>query len=161
MPKEKSSRKKKSDNVIIVNGEEYEYDPKITAESKEKDIQKAVVQFIRKYYPDVVFCASVGEVNEYGLSQAQRFSKIGSRIGQGYLPGYPDIQFNEPRGKFHGLFLELKKPKGKVDEKQVSIRQKLLAKGYQHHITYNYLSTLRKIVEYMNLGPFQFIIDLE
>jgi hypothetical protein len=47
----------------------------------------------------------------------------------GYKAGYPDMTILEPRGPYHGLFIELKY-KSRPSEQQIWWRDELLKRGY-------------------------------
>ena len=68
----------------------------------EAHLQKAVVDYIKLQYPKAKYCASLG--GQYQKFQSQR--KKAKETG--YVAGFPDLQITEPKGKYHGLFIELK-----------------------------------------------------
>ncbi|MFZ2602521.1 MAG: VRR-NUC domain-containing protein [Candidatus Omnitrophota bacterium] len=48
----------------------------------------------------------------------------------GYRKGYPDISIFEPRGKYHGMFVELKSSTGVASPEQEQWHKELTARGY-------------------------------
>lgn len=74
----------------------------------------------------------------------------------GLLKGWPDLFFAEPRGKYHGLFVELKQEKGSLSEAQRSILEELTDRGYLCRVCYSADSAILVIKEYMKL-PFNFL----
>ena len=80
---------------------------------------------------------------------------------QGMKKGFPDIFLPVPRGKYHGLFIELKiKPyrndKGKMVYPKVSKEQKwwiegLIYHGYRAAICYGFDAAVEEIVSYLGL----------
>lgn len=49
---------------------------------------------------------------------------------EGLKPGVPDYFFAVPSGKYHGLYIEFKKPGGKVSEEQKDWMGRLDRAGY-------------------------------
>ena len=53
------------------------------------------------------------------------------------MSGVPDLVIPEPRGQFHGLYIEMKRVKGsRVSEDQVRWGEALKERGYAFHIAY-------------------------
>ena len=69
--------------------------------SGESGIQIAVINYIKDKYPSVIYCASAGGVRT-SRNQGKKMKM------NGYVKGFPDLQICEPRGIYHGLFLEIK-----------------------------------------------------
>jgi len=55
----------------------------------------------------------------------------------GYRKGTPDVMIFEPRGCYHGLFLEFKAPDGKVADSQIEFKNAAMANGYSYAIVYS------------------------
>lgn len=70
----------------------------------------------------VLFCASTQGM-KLGKATACRLKRMG------YKKGYPDVAILEPRGKWHGMFVELKVGDYPSDE-QKKWQDDLLARGY-------------------------------
>lgn len=68
----------------------------------EAQLQEDVCAYIRLRYPDTIF-NSDGAGNNVSRAQAGRNKMLRSDSG------YPDLFVSEPRGKYHGLYLELKR----------------------------------------------------
>ena len=68
----------------------------------EQDLHAMVCQYIRTQYTNVIFNSDMAGV-KLTIGQAKRSAKLRSS------KGFPDIVIYEPRGGFHGLFLELKR----------------------------------------------------
>ena len=80
-----------------------------------------VRQFIGR---DVLFFA-VPNGGKRGKAEASRLK------AEGVVPGVPDLVFAEPRGGFHGLYVEMKRADGgRTSKDQVEIIDKLRARGY-------------------------------
>jgi hypothetical protein len=70
----------------------------------------------------VLFCASAG-----GMRTSMRTAINMKRAG--YKKGYPDIAIHEPRGGFHGMFVEVKCGSRATPE-QIGWRNALINRGY-------------------------------
>jgi|TARA_R100000482_G_C5130787_1_gene151752 hypothetical protein len=110
---------------------------------KERDIQKAIVNYIKLQYPNVLYCASAGGLRT-SIKQARMMKATG------YVKGFPDLMVMEPVGKFHGLFLEIKTKKGRATKEQLLWRHKLNGRNYVCEITYGFEETKEVIDRYIN-----------
>ena len=79
------------------------------------------------------------------------------RKKMGVKSGYPDIMIFEPKGKFHGLFIELKSDIGRISNEQENVIEELNKRGYKalimplrmdFQIAFNWLRN--RVEEYMN-----------
>lgn len=93
----------------------------------EHKIQTAVITYLRYAYPTALFCASAGGVRT-SFKQAVKMKQAG------YIKGYPDLAIHEPRGGYHGLFIELKTEKGTASPEQRDWIAKLMERGYYAQI---------------------------
>ena len=69
--------------------------------------------------------------------EAARFKQMGTS------PGFPDLFLALPSAGFHGLFLELKSPRGYLTTHQTAWQAHLLRCGYKHHV-------IRSLEEFQN-----------
>ena len=79
-----------------------------------------VVGYLRKYYDDVLFNASLGE----NLDTEQK------RINSwklGYTSGFPDLDIYEHNQFYNGLSIEFKSPNGKG---KLSVKQREIIKRW-------------------------------
>jgi len=102
---------------------------------KEESLHSAVCTYIKAQYGDVVFITDASGVR-LPIGLAAKFSRLKSD------EGIPDIFIFEPKGPYHGLFLELKREgervhlkdgslsKDKHIQKQNALHEKLRNKGY-------------------------------
>jgi len=95
------------------------------AKNEEYQIQKALVLYIKFQYPDVLFNADVGGTwtKNFGTAIKNKLS--------GHSNGFPDLFFPEPRGKWHGLFIELKTEKGVLSKEQFEWLVELRVRDYR------------------------------
>lgn len=75
---------------------------------------------------------------------------------EGVKAGVPDIFFPYPSKQYHGLFIELKRPKsdgksvGKVADNQKTWHDYLNSKNYLTITCYGYLQAIDEIVKYLD-----------
>ena len=74
--------------------------------NNETDLHKKVVQFIRRFHPDVIIIPGLGE---YQTNTGLRTSCY----HKGYSGGQPDILIINSHRYFQGLAIEFKTPTGK------------------------------------------------
>lgn len=85
----------------------------------------------------------------------RRNSWTGARMKrEGLTAGIPDVFLAWPKNGLHGLFLELKRPKGSSTQGRVSKAQKaalstLLAAGYGCVVAYGYSEARKAIEDYL------------
>lgn len=68
----------------------------------------------------------------------------------GVKSGAPDIIILEPKGKFHGLMVELKAGKNRPTSSQTLWLAELQKRGYQVAIVYNFLSFKKLVDDYLS-----------
>ena len=103
--------------------------------NSEASLHEAVCDYIRLQYPGVLFNSDMSGV-KLTMGQAIKAKKLRSS------KGFPDLVIYEPRGEFHGLFLELKRDGEGIFKKdgktfktphlkdQSNIHKKLYKRGY-------------------------------
>lgn len=69
----------------------------------EKILHKQICQYLKLAYPSVMFNSDLSGSMRLTIGQAVQIKSL--RSGR----GYPDIVIYEPKGDYHGLFIELKK----------------------------------------------------
>jgi VRR-NUC domain. len=77
---------------------------------------------------------------------------------QGVKPGVPDLCLPVPRGRYNGLYLEMKKPGGTESPEQVWWREKLTEQGYFSTVSHGWESAVQVLVWYMGLKEEQILI---
>ena len=73
----------------------------------ETNLHMSVVNYLRKYYPDVLFNASLGELQDTIEKRIESYQK-------GYKSGFQDIIIYEHNTSYNGFTIEFKNPNGKV-----------------------------------------------
>lgn len=70
---------------------------------------------------------------------------------EGVKPGVPDIVLPVARGRYHGLYIELKAAGGKPTENQIEWLNSLSGQGYHAVICYGWTAARTVIEEYLRL----------
>ena len=70
----------------------------------------------------------------------------------GMRPGFPDLFLPLPRGKYHGLFIEMKYGNGKTSSDQEWWLATLSREGYAVCVCYGFDVAVRRIREYLRMG---------
>ena len=110
----------------------------------ETNLHYKVVEFTRRFYPDTIIIAGLGE------NQDTPGKRIDSKR-KGYTKGQPDIILANPRKGFTGFAIELKTPKGcgTVTPEQKNMLTRLEKEGYKTLLSNDYDTVIREICLYM------------
>lgn len=122
----------------------------------ERQAQRAVVQYVRLKYPDVLIWSTPngGSRNKIEAANLKK---------DGVLAGVPDlfvarVKYNEtyfsaslpPKVKIDtGLFIEMKSAKGRLSDSQIEIMNKLSEEGYKCEVCYSSDEAIKVIDEYL------------
>ena len=128
----------------------------------EEKLQLSVAKYVRVAYPGVIFNSDFASGMRMNMGQAMIAKMMRSESGQ------PDLTILEPRGKYAGMCLELKRDKSEVylvdgvtlkkDEhvhKQSKMLKRLREKGYWANFVCGIDDAVHVIDEYMKLSPRQ------
>lgn len=122
---------------------------------KEKDLQNKICKYLQTVFPNVIYRVDFAAGMKMTIGQAMQNKRLQC------TRAYPDLFIAEPRGKYCGLFIELKRDLRAYTKKDGSIRDnthiqeqkelldKLNAKGYKAIFTYGYTNTIARINEYL------------
>lgn len=94
-------------------------------------------------YPELDMLFHIPNGGKRDAREAARFKQMGVKAG------VPDLFLAVPRGGFHGLFIEMKSPDGKVAEHQKKWLGKLAKRGYDTAVCYSFEEAQNKITEYI------------
>jgi len=121
---------------------------------KEIDIQIMLMQWLKLQYPNVLANAS-----QVLASAPLKYPKYAAKMkAAGNTSGWPDITIAEPRGGFHGLYIELKSeqarvflkksgaPDGKHVAKQIAVLEALRERGYKAELCIG-LDAAKKVID--------------
>ena len=118
----------------------------MTSFNTEAKLQKAVVDYIKLQYPKAKYCASLGGQYQKFVSQRKKAKETG------YVAGFPDLQIVEPKGNYHGLFIEIKLNKQcYASGYQKQWIKHLQQRGYRAEICKGFNECINLIDEYLNL----------
>lgn len=70
----------------------------------------------------------------------------------GLIPGIPDLMVCISRGRFAGLFIELKHAKNKPSSKQVALIQQLCENGYACYVCWDLAGVEKTLRDYLELS---------
>ena len=112
--------------------------------SNEKELHYKVVQLIRKYYPDAILVAAMGENQDTEEKRLDSYRK-------GFQRGTPDLMILDYHRDYKGLCIEFKSPTNnyQVSESQLKMKEKYKKNDYAFLLSNDYDSICRKIHKYM------------
>lgn len=106
--------------------------------------QEKVVRWLTLQYSKALFTASV---QEHGSIQ-----KAIRRKRMGYKAGTPDLSIMEPMGGKHGLYVEMKAPKGgTLNPEQKVFLAELELRGYATLVCHGFQEAVNGISKYMEM----------
>ena len=110
----------------------------------ESDLHYKIIHFIRKFFPQALMAASLGELQDTPAKRIDSWRK-------GYQAGTPDILILSHHAKYNGFAIELKSPTGKgiLSEKQDACLQQYKQAKFKTLVSDEYDVVLLEIVEYM------------
>jgi len=109
---------------------------------QEHNIQIQVVNYLRKFHPEVLFSGGfAGE--KITLLRAIRKKRLG------YQAGTPDVIIFEPRGNYHGLFIEFKSKKGSLTNEQRIFKEMAEQRGYKYIVVKDIIKGIEQIENYL------------
>ena len=128
---------------------------KETSRQTEKQLTAQVCKYIKLQYPDVIFTADASGLR-LSIGQATQLKTLRSSRG------LPDLMIFEPRGNYHGLFIELKREGEKIYKKngepktehiaeQLGILNGLNYLGYYANLAIGFNEAKQIIDKYMTL----------
>lgn len=122
----------------------------------ELDIQIQVADYLRLRYPNVLFHSDYGSGLRLTPGQAVKQKRL-----QGGRRAYPDLFIAHPMGKYHGMYLELKRPDVKIYKKngdlvanehireQAALLDELRKRGYKAEFACGFDEAKKIIDEYL------------
>lgn len=122
----------------------------------ESVVHRQVCDFIRLRWPDVIFNS---DMSAGKLSKAE----AGTRKMLRSTRGFPDLQILRPKGRYFGLFLELKRQNAPIylkngnlstnlhTQEQAAMLQHLMNEGYYANFALGTEDTMKQIEWYMAL----------
>ena len=110
----------------------------------ETDLHYKVVDLIRKYYPNSILVAGLGENQDTDDKRLDSYKK-------GYMRGQPDLLVLDYHKDYKGLCIEFKSPTNNyhVSEAQKEMKKKYVNNGYAFILSNDYDRICMNIHEYM------------
>ena len=110
----------------------------------ETDLHYKVVSLIRKYYPDSILVAGLGDNQDIDDKRLDSYKK-------GYMGGQPDLMVLDYHKDYKGLCIEFKSPTNNyhVSEAQLEMKKKYVNNGYAFILSNDYDKISKNIHEYM------------
>lgn len=99
---------------------------------------------IRQVYPELKFLFHVPNERSDKI-QAANLKKMGVK------PGVPDLFLPVPSGRYHGLFIEMKKDGGVASDDQLWWQEHMKTNGYAAAVCYGWQKAAEVLLWYLNL----------
>ncbi len=111
--------------------------------SKEHDLQVACVRWFKYQY------SKFNELIWATPNGGSRNPIEGKRLkAEGVLAGVPDLFIAIPKGKYHGLFIEMKVGRNKPTDNQKRVMAGLIKQGFKCVVCYSIEQFITEIKEY-------------
>lgn len=111
----------------------------------EQQMQNKVANYLRLRYPSLLWTISPA-----GLVRGASMAVLMKRMG--YRNGTPDIIIFEPKGIWHGLFIELKAIKGTISDEQREFLATASGLKYATAVCWSYEEAIQTVDNYMGGG---------
>lgn len=125
---------------------------------KEEQLHLSIARYLKYQYPGIIFRTDFAAGIKMNIGQAVRHKAMQSGAG------FPDLFIAEPRGGYHGLFIEIKKDISQVLKKngqfvsnqhireQAEMLRRLSEKGYKAVFGCGFEHCIRIIDDYFKLS---------
>lgn len=121
----------------------------LAAAGTEHAHQCAVMCWTTKYFNTVPELKLLFAIPNGG----ERNPVVASRLkAEGVKAGVPDLFLPVARHGCHGLFIEMKKPKGTIGSSQPQWEKDLKAQGYAHAYCYGWEQAVHVLMSYMQIS---------
>lgn len=118
--------------------------PNCPTESQEQKTLFEICEIQKHKYPEL---AMLFHIPNGGKRDAVTAAKLKA---EGVKPGVPDLFLPVPRGKYHGLFIELKRQSsGRLSETQRNWCRDLTYQGYAVRVCKGAAAAMRTLEEYI------------
>ena len=113
------------------------------SESTEQQALFEWAEIAAKKTPELRLMYAVPNGGKRNMATAVRLKK------EGVKPGVPDICLPVPRGKYHGLYIEMKFGRNKPSEAQKWWIEQLQQQGHKVALCYGWGEAVKVIVDYL------------
>lgn len=112
--------------------------------------QQAVIKWsqqpaVRNAWPELALLHHIKNETTEGVKQ------VAVDRAMGVKKGVPDLCLPVPRGRYHGLYIEMKTDTGRTTAAQNWWGEKLLEQGYMFEVCHGWQSAVRVLQWYLNL----------
>ena len=109
----------------------------------EFDLHRKVVEYLRRFYPELLLTAGLGELQDTPARRIKSWQK-------GYQKGQPDLIIQNCHKRFNGFCLEFKTPKGNgvLSEAQKELLERYTDNNFKTLVSGDYDDIVREIIEY-------------
>ena len=112
--------------------------------------QQAVIKWsqqpaVRTAWPELALLHHIKNETTEGAKQVAVDRAMGTK------KGVPDLCLPVPRGRYHGLYIEMKTDTGRTTAAQDWWGEKLLGQGYMFEVCHGWQSAVRVLQWYLNL----------
>lgn len=94
-------------------------------------------------YPELELLFHIPNGGKRNAQEAARFKRMGVK------PGVPDLMLPVPRNGYHGLWIEMKSPKGKTSKNQKDMLEKLNKQRYKAVVCFSWEEAAQIIKDYL------------
>jgi len=98
----------------------------------------------RDQWPELNLLYAIPNEDKRSVERARKLK------AQGLRPGIPDMCLPTPSGAYHGLYIELKRPGGRLQPNQRLWLQALTSQGYMAAVCFGAAEAIAKIKEYLH-----------
>ena len=133
--------------AIRKTGQFKAYNKQMFKIENEFDLHRKVVDYIRRFYPDLLFVAGLGELQDTSDKRIKSWQK-------GYQKGQPDLIITSHHKRYNGFCLEFKTPTGKgvLSDAQDQQLKKYADNGFKTLVSNDYDVITREISNLLR-GP--------
>lgn len=125
-------------------------DAVIGTEACEQEALFAWAEYQKGKYPELELMYHIPNGGSRNKAEAARLK------AQGVKPGVPDICLPVPRGKYHGLYIELKRTEGgRLSDKQLNWLDNLMKQGYVAFLCYGWEEAKSLIIKYLESESYE------
>lgn len=112
--------------------------------------QMAVIKWsqqasIRKKYPELKLLYHIPNERKCAPGQGMKLKRMGVRSG------VPDLELPVARGRYHGLYIEMKTENGRTSDQQKWWVNELTLQGYLCSVCYGWEDAVKEIERYLQL----------
>lgn len=117
----------------------------IPKEEEEQIMLFSWAETVEAQHPELRLLFHIPNGGKRGKAEAARFKRAGVRAG------VSDLFLPVPRGRFHGLWIEMKAMDGRTSEEQLNWLTEMGLQGYATTICYGFVHARETILRYLEV----------